>query len=108
RHVRAGEGEQHVSLADQALGTLLVEDDAAVGEGRDGEGETRGNVRLDHAGDDVDRRPLRGDYEVDADGARHLCDAADRLFDVAGGNHHQVVELVDDDEDERQALVLDL
>ena len=29
------------------------------------------------------------------DGAGHLRDAADRLLDVASGDHHQVVELVD-------------
>ena len=43
--------------------------------------------------------------EVDADGPGHLGDAADRLLDVAGRHHHEVVELVDHDEDERQALV---
>ena len=41
--------------------------------------------------------------------ARAICgDAADRLLDVAGRDHHQVVELVDDDEDERQPLVLEV
>ena len=64
-----------------------------------------GHVGLDHAGDDVDRRPLRRDHEVDADGPRHLRDAADARLDVACGHHHEVVELVDDDHDERQALV---
>ena len=49
--------------------------------------------------------PLGGDDQVDADGAGHLGDAADRVLDVAGRHHHQVVELVDHDEDERQALV---
>ena len=39
------------------------------------------------------------------DGARHLRDAADARLDVARSHHHQVVELVDDDEDVRQALV---
>ena len=48
--------------------------------------------------------PLRGDDEVDADGARLLGDAGDALLDVAGGDHHQVVELVDDDDDVRQPL----
>ena len=37
-----------------------------------------------------DRRALRGDHEVDADGAGHLGDAADRVLDVAGRDHHQV------------------
>ena len=53
-----------------------------------------------------DRRALGGDDQVDADGAGHLGDAADRLLDVAGRHHHQVVQLVDHDQDERQPLVL--
>ena len=34
-----------------------------------------------------------------------LGDAGDRLLDVVGGDHHQVVELVDDDHDVRHVLV---
>ena len=77
-----------------------------VGEAGHGERHAGRDVGLDHAGDDVHARPLRGDDEVDADGAGLLGDAGDRLLDVAGRHHHQVVELVDDDDDERQALVL--
>ena len=99
---RRGRAEQqHVALADEALGAGLVEDDPAVGEARHGEGEAGRDVGLDDAGDDVDRRALGGDHQVDADGAGHLGDAADRLLDVAGRHHHEVVELVDHDEDVR-------
>ena len=34
--------------------------------------------------------------------SRQLRDAADELLDLTGGNHHQVGELVDDDDDIRQ------
>ena len=37
------------------------------------------------------------------DGPGHLGDPAHRLLDVAGRHHHQVVELVHHDQDERQA-----
>src|SRR5207237_7079972 len=67
-----------------------------------------GDVGLDDAGDYVDRRALRGNDQVDADGAGHLGDAADRILHIARRHHHQVVELVDDDDDERQALELDV
>ena len=71
---------------------------------RHGERDAGRDVGLDDAGDDVHARPLRGDDEVDADGAGLLGDAGDRLLDVAGRHHHQVVELVDDDDDVRQPL----
>ena len=98
--------QQHVALADELLGAGLVEDHPRVGEARDGERHAGRDVGLDHTGDDVHRRTLRGDDQVDADRPRLLGDAGDRLLDVAGGHHHQVVELVDDDHDVRQVLVL--
>ena len=45
------------------------------------ERNARRQVRLDQAGDDVHRRPLGGEKQVDAHGARHLRQAGDRLFD---------------------------
>ncbi len=66
---------------------------------RDGgrERDAAGEVGLDRAGQDVDRRPLRGDDQVDADRARHLREARDRGLDLGRGDHHQVGQLVDDD-----------
>ena len=59
------------------------------------------DVRLDQPGDDLDRWALRGDDEVDAGGARELGDAGDRGLDLVGADHHQVGQLVDDDDDVR-------
>src|SRR5262245_43249721 len=77
RPARAGGEEQHVALSDQLLRAGLVEDDARVREAAHREREPARHVRLDHAGDDVDRGALRRDDEVDPDGTRHLRDAAD-------------------------------
>ncbi len=103
RRRRRGAEQEHVALADEPLGALLVEDHAAVGGARHREREAGRHVGLDDAGDDVDRRALGGDDEVDADGAGHLGDAADRVLDVARRHHHEVGQLVDHHEDERQA-----
>ena len=100
-----GAEQQHVALADEPLGAGLVEDDPAVGEAGHGERERAGMLALMTPVMTFDARPLGGDDEVDADGAGLLGDAADRLLDVAGRHHHQVVQLVDHDHDERQALV---
>ena len=96
--------EQRVALADEPVGAGLVEDDAGVGDARHREREPRRHVRLDEAGDDVDRRALRGEDEVDAAGPGELGDADDRVLDVARGDHHEVGELVDDDEEVRVRL----
>src|SRR5215831_1337500 len=50
---------EHVALAEQLLGALLAQDGAAVDFRSDLEGDAGREVRLDGAGDDVDRRTLR-------------------------------------------------
>ena len=85
---------------------LRVDDGARVDLGGEAEAHAGGHVGLDEAGDDVDRGTLRGEHEVDADGAGHLREARDRLFDVGAVEHHQVGELVDDDDDVGQRLLV--
>jgi len=70
------------------------------------EGHAGGHVGLDEAGDDVDRRALRSEDEMDADGASHLREARDGLFDIGAVEHHEVGELVDDDDDVGKRLVV--
>ena len=51
------------------------------------------------------RGRLRGEHEVDADRARLLGEADDRVLDVGGRDHHQVGELVDHAQDVGQRLL---
>ena len=97
---------QHVAASQQALGAVGVDDGSRVHLGRQAEAHTRGHVRLDEAGDDIDRRPLRGEHKVDADSAGHLRQPRDRLFHVGAVEHHQVGKLVDDDDDVGQRLLV--
>ena len=99
---------EHVALAEQLLGALLAEDGAAVDLARHLERDAGREVRLDRAGDDVDRGALGRHDEMDAGRARHLREALDRALDVLAGDHHQVGHLVDDDDDVGQLLELQL
>ena len=101
---RRGRQEQHVAAAEQLLGAVAVENRPRVDLRRHAERDARRQVGLDEPGDDVDRRPLRRENQVDADGARHLREPRDRLLDLVAGDHHQVGQLVDDDDDEGQRL----
>ena len=100
----AARHEQQVALAEELFRPLLAEDGAAVDLGGDLEADPVGEVGLDGAGDDVDRGTLGGHDQVDAGGARHLCQALYRGLHVLAGDQHQVRHLVDDDDDERQRL----
>ena len=95
---------EHVALAEQLLGALLVEDGAAVDLGRHLEADAGREVGLDGAGDDVDRRTLRRHDEMDAGGARHLRQPLHGGLDLFAGDDHQIGELIDDDDDVRHRL----
>ena len=68
------------------------------------ERDARRNVRLDEAGDDVHRRALGGQDEVDAGRARLLRQPRDQLLDLLADDHHQVGQLVDHDHDQRHLV----
>ena len=95
----AGRAIEEVALAEQIFRAVLVEDDARVESARHLEGDARGDVRLDHAGDDFAARRLRGDDEMDAGGAGLGGQAGDGAFDVGGRGLHEIGQLVDDDDD---------
>ena len=97
--------EEHVALAEQTLGAVLVEDHARVGLAGDGEGDPRRNISLDHSGDHVNAWALRREYEMDADCARLLREPDHGILDIGGRDHHQVSELVNNAEQVRQRLI---
>ncbi len=99
-----GRQEEHVAHAQELVGADGVDDDPGVDLGRDAEGDAAGEVVLDRAGDDVDRRPLGGHDEVDADGPGQLGQPADEELDLLGADHHQLGQLVDDDDDVGEGL----
>ena len=68
---RTRRNEQHIPVPEQLFGAVTVDDRAGIDLGCDFERDPAGEVGLDDAGDDIDRRPLRGQYEVNADRPRH-------------------------------------
>ena len=102
----AGGKVEHVALAEEGFGAVAVDDGARIDLGGQAEADAGGDVGLDEAGDDIDGWALRGQHKMDADGAGHLREAGDGLFDVGAVEHHQVGELVDDDDDVGQRLLV--
>ena len=96
---------EEVAAAEELLGAGHVDDRARVDRRRGRERDARRDVRLDEPGDDVDRRALRRDDEVDPRSARELRDAGDRFLHLDRRGHHEVRELVDDDDDVRDPVL---
>ncbi|OQB99364.1 MAG: hypothetical protein BWX79_03157 [Alphaproteobacteria bacterium ADurb.Bin100] len=104
RKAGAGGHVQHVTHAQQRLGTHLVQDGAAVDLAADLEGDARRDVGLDQAGDHVHAGPLRGQDQMDAGGTRLLRQACDQFLDLLAHHHHQVGQFVNDDDDVGHAV----
>src|SRR6266849_1662573 len=86
---------EEVAVADEPVGTALVEDHPAVGVAGGGKCHPGGDVGLDHTGHDVDGGPLGCNHEVDSDRPCHLGDTANALLDIPRRHHHEVGQLVD-------------
>ena len=93
--------EEHVTAPDQLVGARLVDDRARVDHLHHAEGDTGREVGRDTARNDLHVGTLRGDDQVDADGAGFLRQTHHGSLDLAGG-HDQVGELIDDDDNIRQ------
>src|SRR5262249_15191333 len=98
--------EEHVTLPEQLLRAVRVDDRARIHFRRDAEPYARWEIGLDQPGDHVYGGPLGGKHQVYPDGAGHLSQTRDALFDVARRDHHQVGQFVDDHDDVRQRLRL--
>ena len=83
-----------------------VEHGSRIDARRHAEADARREIRLDQAGDHVDAGPLRRQHQMHADGARHLRQAGDALFDVGAFQHHQVGQLVDENQHVRNFFQL--
>ena len=100
--------EEHIAATEQVLGAHRVENGPGVEARTHPVGDPAGEVGLDDAGEDVDRRTLGCTDQVDAHCARLLCEPGDGLFDGPAGCDHQISELVDHDHDVGQRGKLEI
>ena len=96
RHIRPH--EQHIAATEQPFRTRRVENNAAIDLTGDGKGDTGGKVGLDQPRHNISTGALGCQDQVDASGARHLCQATNLALNVIGGGHHQVGQLVDNED----------
>ena len=80
----------------------MVEHSAAVDFAGHLEGNARGDIGFNQAGNHVHAGALGGQNQVDAGGTRFLGKAGNELFDLLAGHHHQIGKLVHHHHDKRQ------
>ena len=93
--------EQHIAQPNEVFSAGGIENNARVNARSNVEGDAVRDVRLDKACYDIGRRALRSDDHVDARRTSKLRNAANGEFDLFANVHHEVGELVDDDDDIR-------
>ena len=97
---------QHIALADQLFRAGRIQNDTGFDLAGYRKRDTRRDICLHDTGDNVSRRTLCCYNKVHACGSRLLRDTADGVLDFLGSDHHQVGQLVDDNDDLRQHLIL--
>ncbi len=93
-------------MFDEVFRAGRVQDDTRVDARSDVERDAVRDVRLDEARDDVGRRSLGRDDEVDSRRARQLSDTADGELNLFAYVHHQIGKLIDDDDDVGKLVVV--
>ena len=91
--------EQHVAMTQQFLRTFHIQDDAGFQTGRNAKRNLGRNICLDQARDNIGRRSLCRDDQMDAGCTRQLCQTDDQAFDFFRSCQHKVGELIDHDDD---------
>jgi hypothetical protein len=99
-----GSQHEHVPAPEELFRTGHVDDGAGVDGRRGSKRDASGDVRLDQPGDDVHRRPLRAEDEVDPGRTGELRDARDLLLHLDRRLEHEVRQLVDDEHHVRDAV----
>src|SRR5690606_9188227 len=94
QNVRAGR-QQHVAHSHELVSAPGIQDGTRVHLGNDTEGKPRREVSLDDPRNHVDRRPLGGDDQMDADCTRQLGKACYRCLYLLTGGHHKISKLID-------------
>ena len=96
--------EQHIAVAQQLFGAAAVQNGAGVDLAGNCKCNTAGDVGFDQAGDNVHAGALGCHNQVDTGRTGFLGNAADIIFHLFAGNHHQVGQLVNDNGDIRQVF----
>ena len=76
----------------------MIQDGAAVDFAADLKTQPCGDVGFDQTRDDVHAGALRGQNQVNTGGTRFLCQTCNQLFNLFAHHHHQVGQLVNDDD----------
>ena len=92
---------QHIAVAQKLFGAAGVENGARINLAHHRQANTAWNIGLDEACNHINRRALGGHNKVHARRARLLGNAADIVLYLFARHHHQICQLVNDNDDIR-------
>ena len=88
---------EHVTTTEEFLGTGGIKNYPGVGHRGDSKGQASGDIGFDKTGDNVDRRTLSSQNQMNTNCPSHLCQPADIVFDLSRREEHNFGQLVDKD-----------
>ena len=93
--------EEPIALANELLGTRLVQNDSRIGHRGGREGQPRRNIGLDKTGAHIGRWTLSSQHQVDTGSTCQLGNTNDGIFNITRGYQHEIGQLVNDDQQVR-------
>ena len=98
----SGRQKQHVAFTEKLIGTHSIQNGARIYSGSNLIRHTCGEIGLDDSRQDIHRRTLRGNDQMNACGPCHLRQPGQRVFHTFGCDHHKVGQLIDQDNNVRE------
>ena len=96
RLVCADGAKEHIAVADKLLRAGHIEYRSRIDRRRNGERDTAGDIRFDNTCDNIDGGALSRYDKMHTCGTRFLSEAAYRILDFIGRDHHKIGKLIDE------------
>ena len=93
--------KEHITFSKKLLGSVHIQNCPGIHTGRYGESNSGRHIRLDQTGDNIYRRSLCGNDQMDTCRTCKLGQTTDSILHLSGSNHHKVGKLIHDDHDLR-------
>ena len=94
--------KEHIALAQQLFRSVHINDGSGIGTGGHIKGNPARYIGFNQAGDNINRRPLGRNNQMQPGRSGHLRQPANRILNFIGSYHHQIRQLINNNHNLRE------